>query len=334
MRYFKYFPVLIFITIFFSVGYPELRNSFSQIPSLFREANKMLLFLLLFLRFANYFCDVWLAWVLINIEETAVKLKDIMKITVLGVLGSQVAPIMGSAGITYIFYRKLKIPSANIFFMIAMWSLFVFLSHSLPFLFSLIFLPKLFFAFVPKIAVISVAIFFLTTVFLFYFLLNGQGKKLIAVLHFFMKIINAVKAKLKRPPVNPVRIDNFVSDFYQCLPTLLRHKTKIIQASISSLIYYFSNVATLYFSFLVFGFHPNPVMIIFGYMISLILSVLTFAPEIPGVVESSLVLVFLGLGFPAHIALFSSLLFRFFSFWLPLPVGIITYFTIKKNDII
>jgi len=54
-------------------------------------------------------------------------LKDIMKISLLGVLGGQVAPIMGGASITYIFYRKLKIPSANIFFVITMWSLFVFL---------------------------------------------------------------------------------------------------------------------------------------------------------------------------------------------------------------
>jgi uncharacterized protein (TIRG00374 family) len=310
------------------------KNSYSQIPPLFKEANKALLLLLLFLQLVSYFSDVWLSWVLINIEGTAVKLKDVMRVTILGVLGGQAAPIMGSAVITYIFYRKLKVPSAKIFFQITMWLSFVFLSYFLPFLFSLIFLPNLFFTFISRIAAVSGLIIFFTLVLFLYFLFREQGRKLIAILHFFTKIINAVKIKLKRLPIDFARIDNFVGNFYRCFPVLLRHKTKIVQASFGALVYYFGNVATLYFSFLVFGFKPNLAMVIFGYMIALILSMLTLVPETPGVIESSLVLVFLGLGFPAHIALFSSLLFRLFSFWLPLPLGIITYFTIRKNDII
>jgi len=56
-------------------------------------------------------------------------------------------------------------------------------------------------------------------------------------------------------------------------------------------------------------------------------------PGIPGVMEASLMMVFIKIGLPAHIVLFASLLFRIFSYWLPLPIGVFSYWRLKKNDI-
>jgi uncharacterized protein (TIRG00374 family) len=71
--------------------------------------------------------------------------------------------------------------------------------------------------------------------------------------------------------------------------------------------------------------------LIFGYTVSLVLTIASLAPETPGVVEGSMAIVFSGLGFPAHITVLSILLFRIFSYWLPLPLGIVAYFKMKKS---
>jgi uncharacterized protein (TIRG00374 family) len=83
---------------------------------------------------------------------------------------------------------------------------------------------------------------------------------------------------------------------------------------------------------LVFGYHPNIFLIIFGFTVSSILSYLTSIPYIPGVVESSLVMIFVKLGFPAHISLMASLLFRIFSYWFPMPIGLVSYLDFKKDS--
>jgi uncharacterized protein (TIRG00374 family) len=95
-------------------------------------------------------------------------------------------------------------------------------------------------------------------------------------------------------------------------------------------LFYLANIATIYFSFVVFGVWPDPFVIIFGYTVAMILSIFSLMPETPGIMEASLILVFVNLGFPTHVALFASLLYRLFAYWLPLPLGIVSYFRLKK----
>jgi uncharacterized protein (TIRG00374 family) len=163
------------------------------------------------------------------------------------------------------------------------------------------------------------------------FLFKDRGKFFLSLLNFFIRIINkAGKFFKKKEIINPERPKIFVSDFYTSFDLLLTNKTKIPQALLAAILFYVGDVSTLYFSFLVFGFRPNLALLVFGFTIGTVLPVFTLLAETPGVMEASLTLIFIGLGFPAHIALFSSLLFRLFSFWLPLPIGIFSYFKLKK----
>jgi len=104
----------------------------------------------------------------------------------------------------------------------------------------------------------------------------------------------------------------------------------LLQHVLTTALFYLANIATLYFSFVVFGAWPDPFVIIFGYTVAIILSVFSLMPETPGIMEASLILIFGNLGFPLHIALFASLLYRVFAYWLPLPLGIASYFRLKK----
>jgi len=332
MRYLKYFRILIVISIFFLIIFPHIKNSYHNIPALFKEANKSFLFILMIFQIGTYLSDGWLSQILLTISGFKLRFRTILKVAILDSIGNQVFPLIGGAAITYFFYRKLKIPSNAIFFLITGFTIFTFLSHFLFFIISLFFLPKSFFYLVPiKIIPFALAAPFL--IFIFIILLSiSRGEKIIFLLGCFVKLINRIGKNLANQPiVNFDHIKNFMINFRQCFLILFRNKTKIPQAFFAAALYYLSDIATLYFSFLVFGFKPNPALLIFGFTVSLALGALTLMPESPGIMESAMAVVFIGLGFPAHVALFSSLLFRLFSYWLTLPFSLLAYFT-QKNE--
>ncbi|MHB8278843.1 MAG: lysylphosphatidylglycerol synthase transmembrane domain-containing protein [Candidatus Humimicrobiaceae bacterium] len=330
-RYFKYLLGFILIVIAFFIIYPKFKVSYHDVPLLLKEANKTFLLFLVIFQGICYFGDGWLSKILLKIAGFNLKLKDTLKVAVLDVIGGQFIPLIGGSVITYFFYRKLKVSSGAILFLITSWTIFTWFSYFLFFLLSLVFLPKSFLHFIPQKIILMVLILVIFLLILAYFLFKARGKFFLSLLNFFVRIINRTGKFFKEKKIiNPERPKIFVSDFYTSFDLLLTNKTKIPQALLAAILFYVGDVSTLYFSFLVFGFKPNLALLVFGFTIGTVLPVFTLLAETPGVMEASLTLIFIGLGFPVHIALFSSLLFRLFSFWLPLPIGIFSYFKLKK----
>ncbi|MHB1376295.1 MAG: lysylphosphatidylglycerol synthase transmembrane domain-containing protein [Candidatus Humimicrobiaceae bacterium] len=330
-RYFKYILGLILIVIAFFIIYPKFKSSYHDIPFLMKEANKTFLLFLVLFQGICYFGDGWLSKILLKIAGFNLKLKDTLKIAVLDVIGGQFIPIIGGSLITYFFYKKFKISSGAILFLITSWTIFTCFSYLLFFLLSIIFLPKSFLHFIPQKNIFTILILIILLLILAYFLFKKRGKIFLSFLNFFVRIINRTGRFFKKKEIiNIERPKIFVSDFYTSFDLLLTNKGKIPQALLAAILFYAGDVFTLYFSFLVFGFHPNLALLVFGFTIGTVLPIFTLLAETPGVMEASLTLTFIGLGIPVHIALFSSLLFRLFSFWLPLPIGIFSYFKLKK----
>jgi uncharacterized protein (TIRG00374 family) len=335
-RYFKYLLGFILVVIAFFIIYPKFKDSYHDIPLLMKEANKTFLLFLVIFQGLCYFGDGWLSKILLKIAGFNLKLKDTLKIAVLDVIGGQFIPLIGSSLITYFFYKKFKISSGAILFLITSWTIFTCFSYLLFFLLSLIFLPKSSLNFISPKNIFMILIIVIFLLILTYFLFKKRGKYFLFLLNFLVRIINkAGRFFKKKELINPERPNFFVSDFYTSFDLLLTNKTKIPQALLAAILFYVGDIFTLYFSFLVFGFHPNLALLVFGFTIGTVLPIFTLLSETPGVMEASLTLTFIGLGFPVHIALFSSLLFRLFSFWLPLPLGIFSYFKLKRQyDII
>jgi uncharacterized protein (TIRG00374 family) len=336
-RYFKYLLGIILIVVAFFVIYPKFKLSFHDIPMLMKEAKKIFLLFLIISQSLCYFGDGWLSKILLKIAGFNLKLKDTLKIAVLDVIGGQFVPLIGGSLITYFFYKKFKVSSGAILFLISSWTIFTCFSYFLFFLLSLIFLPKSFLHFISQKNIFTILAIVIFIIIMIYFLFKKRGRFSLSLLNFFVRIINKAGRRLfrKKEIINPERPKIFISDFYASFDLLAVHKTKIPQALLAAILFYIGDILTLYFSFLVFGFHPNPALLVFGFTIGTVLPIFTLISETPGVMEASLALTFTGLGFPVHIALFSSLLFRLFSFWLPLPLGIISYFKLKReNDII
>jgi uncharacterized protein (TIRG00374 family) len=333
MRYLRYILTAVLIALAIFVIYSKFKGSYYDIPLLFKEANKKLLWALVFFQCLIYFSDGWLSRTLLRIAGFDINLRDTMTVAILGVLGGQFAPLIGGTLITYYFYKKLKIPSGAILFLVTSWTLLIWLSYFFFFLSSLFFLSKPYFLLIPSKVILLVLTLTVIVLILIFLLFKNQGRGFVSFLDFFVKPINKLGKRIKKGNlINPGNPKNFVDDLYKSFGLLAANKKKIPQVLLASLLFYFGNIASLYFCFLVFGFHPPLAVLIFGFTISLILTVFTLMPETPGVMEASLAVVFLNLGFPPHIALFSSLLFRIFSYWLPLPLGIFSYFRLKGRN--
>jgi uncharacterized protein (TIRG00374 family) len=331
MRYLRFFLTIILIIVAFFIISSKFKGVYYDIPGLLKEANRSILFLLVLFQAINYLGDSWLSQILLAIAGFKVKFRDALKVAIFGVVGNHVAPFIGGAIVTFYSYKKLRIPAAVISFLVFSWTLFIWLNYILFFLLSLFLLPSLVFNFISFEIILYIVTGIILVFVIFYLLFRKRGKYFIQFLNFFSKPINKIISFFnKKFSFKPKLFENFISEFHKSFTLLLKNKGKIPQILFFSFLFYIGDILTLYFSFLVFGFHPNLILLTFGYTISLVLTVFTLMPGAPGVMEASLMMVFIKLGFPAHIVLFSSLLFRIFSYWLPLPFGIVSWWRLKK----
>jgi Mg2+-importing ATPase len=82
-----------------------------------------------------------------------------------------------------------------------------------------------------------------------------------------------------------------------------------------------------------FGQSPPFILTIFGYSFA---RLFTFIPILPGgigEVEAATTIFFAAYGYPAGYVLTATILFRFISYWLPIIIGVLTYFGIKKSPV-
>lgn len=320
--------LLIIIAVF--VVFSKFRASYHDIPALFKEANKKPLWFLFFLSSLSYFLYGLLSKTLLKIGGNHVTLGDTVKVGILGVLGFQVAPFVGGTVLLYLFYKKLKVSSGSILFLLTVLTILN-LSNYLFFSFlSAVLLPSSFSSLFPQKAVLFFLFSLLFILILGYFMLKDRAKNLISVLCYLVGPLNRMmRPLLKRDIIGPERAKRMVDELLRDLDLLLSHPFQTLKAVCISALSYLVNVALLYFSFYVFGYLPNLPLLILGLSASSLLSLLSLFPEAPGVMEASLVTVFVSLGFPAHISLFGVLLYRLISYWLPLPLGVFVYLDLK-----
>lgn len=264
---------------------------------------------------AQYVGDGWLSQILLKIAGFKIKLKETIKIASIDVFAAHLLPI-GEAGtftaITY-FYKKLGVPNHVMIFLTVTWAaatntiLIIFL------LISVALLPKL-----PSIPIhISSIIIELITI--------------ITIIFVFARkyLWQLLKTKFIRFRIFK-DIITFINNYPSYLEKIRSNKFLIIQASLAALIYYIGNIASLYFAFLAFGNTPQIALITFAYLMSLITTFITLAPAGIGASEATMILIFHQFGVNPAIATAAVLIFRLFAFWLPIPAGALSYWSLKN----
>lgn len=335
MRYLRYFLTISLIALAIWIVSSKFREVYYDVPLLLREANKPMLAFLFLFQAINYLGDGWLCRMLLGIAGFKVDFIDTLKIAVLGVVGNHVAPFVGGTLVSYRSYKKIGVPSAAISFLVLTWAFLVWITYLLFFLISLLVLSKdiflsvvlfknlFLFVFISIILILGIFLVLFKKKYSFHFL-NIIFKPAIKIANFFFhKKIAASRA-----------LEKFIFDISRCFNFLSRNKKKIPRLLFFSSLYFGGDILTLYFAFLVFGFHPNLALLILGYTISSTLTLATMMPGAPGVTEASMAIVFMKFGLPAHVVLFSVLLYRIFAYWIPLPLGAFFYFSLKdKNNL-
>lgn len=111
-----------------------------------------------------------------------------------------------------------------------------------------------------------------------------------------------------------------------------RKKKEILQTVVLQLFIIMSDIITVWA--LIKGFHVNMSfpLVAFGLLLSLVIGALPILPGSLIVYESAMTYFFTRLGAPVHAALIITLLYRFLTFWLPIPIGLLVYRNLQKSD--
>jgi len=326
LRSLRYVFAFLLITLAVVFIFSRFKTSYQDIPALLDEANKKPLWLVLCLSLLSYLAYGLLSKILLKIGGNHVSLGDTIKVGILGVLGFQVAPFVGGTILLYLFYKKLKVPSSAIFFLLTVLTALNWINYLFFSFLAAILLPSSFSSLFPQTAVLVFLFSLLFLLVLGYFLFKERAKRLIAILCFLVRPLNRMAQPfLKRDVIGPAKTKRIIEELWRDLDLLLARPGQTVQAVCVSVFSHLLNITLLYLSFYVFGYSPNVLLLILGLTASSVIALLSLFPEAPGVAEASLVTVFVGLGFPAHVSLFACLLYRLVSYWLPLPLGIFVY---------
>lgn len=318
MRYLKWLLIGALVGIAIWRLSPHFED-FKQIPNLLQKVNYFWLAASAIAIIGQYFGDGWLSQILLVITGHRMNLRQTIKIASIDVFAAHILPL-GETGViaaAAYFYKKLGVDNQGIIFLTISWGIVTNTVLIILLLVSVIFLPRL-----PNISIhISAIIKIVISIILIASIVTFALRRIIT--NFISKKITQNKIFLE--------FQKFLQNLEAHKSNLLKEKLLIIKALAAALIYFATNIASLYFCFLAFGQTPNIAIVTFAYLLSLVASFITLAPAGIGTSEATMILVFLQFGINPASATASILAFRIFAFWLPIPAGAFSYFSLKKS---
>lgn len=297
--------------------WPHIQD-FPKLIALKDQINYAYIFAAIGTQFFQYIGDGWLSQIFLSMINVKVRMHDTVRIASLNVLAAHMLPVGDAGGllIVYSFYKKLGVMMEQFIFLTICWG---FITNFVLFallIASFLFLPELPLPFHPTLGLGILVM--LTCIGLMIGYVNR---------HTLFRLINSHLGKY------PVMKDivSLIHNRHIYWQLVLKRPPLLLYALIAVAIYYGSNLATLSFSFLAFGRLPSFALIAFAYTASLVAGRITLAPAGVGAAEATLLLVFLGAGIDPNIALAVVLVFRFISFWLPIPAGLYSYVSLRHD---
>ncbi len=128
---------------------------------------------------------------------------------------------------------------------------------------------------------------------------------------------------LVRPAVTPTRFaDALLAQRDRIAAAFKGHWWRAtVAAAANRMLDYAALVAAL----VAFGAHVRPAEVLLSYVVAQAFALIPITPGGVGFVDAGLTTLLVLVGVPADTALISTLLYRLFSFWLPIPVGLLVW---------
>lgn len=258
---------------------------------------------------------------------------DVLKISVMDSFSVQFLPLgtLGEAAVDYYFYRAKNIRTTHIFLMFVARTIIVWLVFGLIYLVGVAFAPSNGELSGDKLLIIWLIYAGGVGVFTYFIYLYSKRWLLLKRANRFVEILNFFANLFHRNKISLDKIPGFVDKIYEAIWILSQNIRLQITAGIGALFFWFGDIFCLYFAFLGFGYSPHLAIVIFTYAVAKIISTLSFIPGGLGITEAIMSLIFIGFGIPAPIALAAVLIFRLISFWLPIPVGFVSFLSLQRN---
>ena len=297
-------------------------NDLTEVYQLRHSFNSWWIIVAALAEVSQYGADGYVTRALLRIIKLDIDVADAIRVASLDIFASSLFPVgqFGWLAASFYFYRRLGLDSEGILFFNTLLALITVIFLLVAFLLSLAGIPGGTFPF-P----------------LHFYLLAAIG---IVLLILLALAIATSKVSLLRMAVQRIlrraHWYGLVEDFlarWQTYRTLLSgHEAKFVGlVAIKSVAYYGLEFIALESCFLAFHTFPAPPLVIAAYIISLVAGYLSFIPGGLGSADASLAVMFLYARVNAAVVLGVILLYRFVSVILPLPLGALAYFSLKRE---
>lgn len=167
------------------------------------------------------------------------------------------------------------------------------------------------------------------------FYLFRHKESLYRIMEFLSRLVNRLRRIFKsKKYTSPQDISFFIEEFYLGVDVIRQNKKKLIKPLACAIVFFFSDVLTLFFVFLAFGRWVKIGIIIIGFVLTDTLGFVVAIPTSLGVFELSMSAIFSNLGIPLASAVVATLIFRALTFWLPIPIGYFFYHSLIKEKVV
>lgn len=136
---------------------------------------------------------------------------------------------------------------------------------------------------------------------------------------------------LGRPLYTPERVQQAVDEFYAGMPIVRRAPLNVLASFALNLLRYLAGAIALYFAFLALGWSISPGVLILIYTSVSVLSAVSAVPGELAIMGGSWAILTLSFGVPKDIAMMALLLSRTIAFWMPIPIGALALWNLRRQ---
>lgn len=315
-----FFYILSIAVFIFAIRY---LGKFNDIGALILQIDPLWLALALVFQVLTYATNAMTLFVLLK----GIKFFTLFKISIVIMFVNQALPTGGLSGngyvLTQLLKRKVTAPIAY----------FAIITQTICYYIAIILALAIFYscylnysAHVNRLITYTVILGFL------YFSILGSLMILISNQHtlHFLKI-KLSKFSIIRNYLKKLKFSATPKDQPGLLKRLLMNKRSTATIILLQMLVIFFDISTLYA--IIKGFHVNlPIeKVSLALLLSQVIGALPISPGSLIAYESAMTYFLTTLGSPVHAALIITLLFRFLTFWLPIPVGLFLYRNLAKH---
>lgn len=318
------FYVFALLVFYFALHYI---GKLKDIRDLMLQMSPVWLFLTLGAQIATYILSAFILKGLIRSHPGSADLRSLFKMSIVIMFVNQALPTGGISGNGYLFKQltRRRVPRHTAFTALVL--------QTIGFYFAIMLLLAVFYSWylIFEVHVAAMINYVVLLGFVFYSALTCLVLLLYnrsTVLFILRKLsrYNWIKRYLRKAGLLSLQ-----SESERSFQMLFNNRKVLLNTVVFQLVIIFCDVLTVYA--LVQGFHiPMSFgLVTFALLLSLVIGALPISPGSLIVYESAMTYFFTKLGAPVHAALIITLLYRFFTFWLPIPVGLIFYRNLERS---